>query len=94
MWYAGKKKRNSPRGKEASDLPKEPLSNIIYFTCDMLEQSEHWIQANNSGGRYNLLYLFGEQYIKCFLLRLLYRNEYISLLSWCWLGAFARGDNI
>ena len=63
MWYAGTK-RNSPRGKEASDLPKEPLSNIIYFTCDMLEQIEHWIQTNNSMGRYNLLYFFGEQYIK------------------------------
>ena len=51
-------------GKKASDLPQKPLSNIIYFTCDMLEQTEHWIQTNNSGGRYNLLYLFGEQYIK------------------------------
>jgi len=63
LWYAGTK-RNSPRGKEASDLPQKPLSNIIYFTCDMLEQTEHWIQTNNSSGRYNLLYLFGEQYIK------------------------------
>ena len=26
-------------GKKASDLPQKPLSNIIYFTCDMLEQT-------------------------------------------------------